>query len=356
MRTRLIPIATLAAGLAACTDTAPRALPAGDAIGADLLPRSVQVVGDAPYWIEVVQAASGETAPSLRLRRGDAGATTTLDTLPDYYIEQRGPFVVADGDELIWGLGTSLLGCGHSRWLRVGAPPMPVPFLSDGSACRAAPLELRDGQVLAMTVAETTGPPTTALTRFALATDAREPVGELADLPVEQPRVVGDEAFVLTTTAARIDEGQLVQVPLAAPTAQRPVGATIADRGGLAVTDDRIVVVDNGGAGAPARVLGYPRAADAGDAATVIAALPGPAHDLTAAGGALWMIAGPARPTGGVFAASPTLWRVELDGTLTTFVLDAPALELASTSDALLVVIAADAAPPSLHRVPLPAQ
>lgn len=342
--------------LAACTEEAPRALPAGDVLGADLLPRSLQVVGDAPYWMEVVPPADGQDAPSLRLRRAAAAAAAALDTMPDHYVEQGGAFVVADGDQLSWGLGTALLGCGQGRWLQPGAPPAPLRFLADGDVCRAVPIALRDGQLLAMTAAEPAGAPTTALTRFALASDARERVGGLADLPVERPLVVGDEAFVMMTTPDRRDEGQLVQFPLAAPTHQRAVGATIADRGGLAVTDDRIVVLDNGGAGAPARVLGYPRATDAGGAATVIAVLPGPAHDLTMAGDALWMIPGPPRPTGGAQAAATTLWRVELDGTLTSFALDAPALELAGSPDALLVVTEELTSPPRLHRVPLPAQ
>ena len=341
----------LASTASACTegDAGPLPLALGEPIGTDLFHGSLQVAGGDLYWMEEVPPASGEAAPSLRLRRErDADA---IDTLPAVYVEQGSAFVVADGDQLAWGLGSALIGCGQGHWLRGSAPPAPLRFLDDGSVCRMMPLSLRDGQLLAMTAAGTDSLPTTVVARHALATDATERVAELAERPVERPLIIGDDALVVMTTPAHPAEGRLVQLALAAPLTARPIGATIGDRGGVAVTETQIVVLDNGGAGVPARVLAYPRAGTGAEPATVVATLPGPAHDLVAVDGALWMIAGAARPTGGVLAPSTTLWQVELEGTRTEFSAAVPVLELISDATGLIAAVDDRGGMPSVRRI-----
>jgi hypothetical protein len=166
----------------------------------------------------------------------------------------------------------------------------------------------------------------------------------------------GDEAVVgMFDPDGWDDEGALFHLEL--PLGRTRMVGTLTKGGAFTVTDDQIVAIDNGPDDTAARVLAFPRDLDLPAPApppVEIATLPEPAHHLATAGGALWMSAGPRRAVDGQ-PRSTTVWRVELDGTVTRFELERPALELSGTRDALLVVVE-DERGLSLRRIPLPAQ
>lgn len=354
MRATLLPIAALAAGLAACTDAAPRPLPLGEVLGADVEPASTRVFGDAVYWFEGAATPAGVT---LRLRRWRDGATVDIDRLDGIsQPDQTLPFVVAGATDLIWGLGSAFIGCGEGRWVRAGEPPTPLAMLTASHACRALPLAVTGDDIWALVNNGEETNPVTTLAPYALATGDARPAIVLPGTPVDRVATVGAETVVMMTDLVGGDEGRLVHVELPLGRA-RHVGA-IASQGGFTLTDDQIVAIDNGHDGAAAQVVAFPRDLDLTTpiAPVPLATLPGPAHELTAAGDALWMLTRPPRGAIDPAPTATTLWRLDRDGALTEFTVDAWVFELSVVGDALLLLVENPTGLPTLYRAPLPAQ
>ncbi len=354
MRATLLSIATVAAGLAACTDAAPRPLPLGDVLGTDVESASTRVVGDEVYWVESSSTPAGVT---LRLRRWRDGATVDVDQLDGISLpDQTLPFVVAGPADLIWGLGSAFIGCGEGRWVRAGQPPMPLALLTASHVCRALPLAVAGEDVWALAPGDDEQSPVTTLAPYALATGDARPAVALEGWPVDRVATVGAETVVMMADSVAGDEGRLLHLELPLGRARR-VGA-VAGRGGFTITDDQIVAIDNGYDGAAAEVVAFPRDLDLMTVvpAVPLATLPGPARAVVSAAGALWMLAGPPRTAIDPARTATTIWRLDHDGALAEFVVDARVLELSGAGDALLLLVESATGLPSLHRVPLPAQ
>lgn len=317
-------------------------------------PTSTRVFGDAVYWFEGTSTPAGVT---LRLRRWRDGATVDVDQLDGIsQPDQTLPFVVPGPADLIWGLGSAFIGCGEGRWVRAGQPPAPLALLTATSACRALPLAVTGDDVWALAASDDEQHPVTTLAPYALATgDARPPIA-LEGTPVDRVATAGAETVVMMAAPAAWDEGWLIHLELPLGRA-RQVGA-VASRGGVTLTDDQIVAIDNGRDGAAAQVVAFPRDLDltTPTSPVVLATLPGPARAVVSAGDALWMLAGPPRAAIDPAPTTTTLWRLDRDGALTEFTVDARAFELAGAGDALLLLVENPTGLPSLHRVPLPAQ
>lgn len=347
----LLSLAVVAVSLsAACTtDDGPRRLPMGEELGRDV--REVFVIDDAIYWMETEAMPE---AVGLRLQRWVDGRTVTIDHIDRVALaEQRIPFVVTSDDDLIWGLGSSFIGCGVGRWLRAGQPPAALAMLTEQRICRAVPLAVHGDVVWALAPDQLGN--TSTVAPYAIASGDASPGVGLDGWPLDRAFTTGDEALVgMFDPYGWADEGELfhLELPLGR---MRRVGALTND-GSFTVTDDQIVVIDNGPDDTAARVLAFPRDLDLPTPApppVEIATLPAPAHGMVTAGGALWIAAGSWRTFDEPLLS--TVWRVELDGTMTRFELDLPVLELSGTRDALLVVVD-DERGLSLRRIPLPAQ
>ncbi len=351
MRATLLPIATLAAALGACTDAAPRPLPLGEVLGTDVEPTSTRVFGDAVYWFEGAATPAGVT---LRLRRWRDGATVDIDRLDGISLpDQTLPFVVAGTADLIWGFGSGFHGCGEGRWVRAGQLPTPLTLLTASSVCRALPLAVTGDDVWALAAVGEENDPVTKLAPYALATGDAQPFIALEGWPVDRVATAGAETVVMMAAPAAWDEGWLIHLELPLGRS-RHVGA-VAGRGGFTITDDQIVAIDNGYDGVAAQVVAFPRDLELTTwvPAVPLATLPGPARAVVSAGAALWMLAGPPRGAIDPASTATTIWRLDRDGALTEFSVDARVLELFGAGDALLLLVENPTGLPTLYRAPL---